>query len=169
LFRIADRPTLQSGVSCDGVWWWCAIGLVRYRDCARFTLCAIGTWAIGLVRYRELCQFFVCYWVGALSHRALTEPARFKPSLVNKKLMCNRWHRTMLLLSRKAVSTDPSSVKRILPPSFCRRLAAVGSKECMLYIFMRFVYFFLHLLFKCTFIYPCIFLFAFSDKNLFME
>jgi len=48
---------------------------VRYRDCARFTLCAIGTWAIGLVRYRELCQFFVCYRVGALSHRALTEPA----------------------------------------------------------------------------------------------
>jgi len=47
---------------------------VRYRDCARFTLCAIGTWAIGLVRYRELCQFFVCYRVGALSHRALTEP-----------------------------------------------------------------------------------------------
>jgi len=38
-------------------------------------LCAIGTWAIGLVRYRELCQFFVCYRVGALSHRALTEPA----------------------------------------------------------------------------------------------
>jgi len=28
----------------------CAIGLVRYRDCARFTLCAIGTCAIGLVR-----------------------------------------------------------------------------------------------------------------------
>jgi len=49
---------------------------VRYRDCARFTSCAIGTWAIGLVRYRELCQFFVCYRVGALSHRALTEPAQ---------------------------------------------------------------------------------------------
>jgi len=54
----------------------CVIGLVRYRDCARFTLCAIGTCAIGLVRYRELCQFFVCYRVGALSHRALTGPSR---------------------------------------------------------------------------------------------
>jgi len=60
----------------------CAIGLVRYWDCARFTLCAIETWAIGLVRYRELCQFFVCYRVGALSHRALTEPARVRTRLV---------------------------------------------------------------------------------------
>jgi len=61
---------------CEGIVLSCAIGLVRYRDCARFTLCAIGTCAIGLVRYRELCQFFVCYRVGALSHRALTGPSR---------------------------------------------------------------------------------------------
>jgi len=37
---------------------------------------------------------------------------------------------TMLLLLRKVITTDPSSVKRILPPSFAnRRLAAVGSKK----------------------------------------
>jgi len=54
----------------------CTFSLVCYRDCARFTLCAIGmcakgTWAIG-----NCVQFFVCYWVGALSHRALTDPAQ---------------------------------------------------------------------------------------------
>jgi len=53
----------------------CTFSLVCYRDCARFTLCAIGmcakgTWAIG-----NCVQFLVCYRVGALSHRALTDPA----------------------------------------------------------------------------------------------
>jgi len=59
---------------CEGIVLSCAIGLVCYRVGARFTLCAIGTWAIGLVRYRELCQFFVCYRVGALTESTPRPP-----------------------------------------------------------------------------------------------
>jgi len=41
--------------------------MIRYRDCARFTLWAIGACAAGSVRYRESCQFCVCDRVGARS------------------------------------------------------------------------------------------------------